>query len=147
MDNPLFSQFVADAANIKESGRWAAMNEKIACLAKNPRVGNEWRAQLLGSLCFQVLLEYRRMQDAFAAQRTYPRRLEAAIPFGQLSVWSCISRELRGCLAAVQDAGLDARNVLDVFERWGQTAGQPVDWLSAIADAKMIFLFDSKRGD
>jgi hypothetical protein len=49
MDSPMFSQFIADAANIKASGRWAAMNEKIGCLAKNPGVDNEWQAQLLGA--------------------------------------------------------------------------------------------------
>jgi hypothetical protein len=138
MDNPLFSQFVADAANIKESGRWAAMNEKIACLAKNPGVGNEWRAQLLGSLCFQVFSEYRRLQDACAAERTDPSLLAwRARNLLELSVWSAyFARSRENAWRLYEDAGRDAKDVLDAFERWGQTAGQPIDWLSAIAEGK-----------
>jgi hypothetical protein len=138
MDNPVFSQFVTDAANIKESGRWAAMNEKIACLAKSPGGGNAWQVQLLGALCFQVFSEYLRLQDARAAEPTDPSLLAwRARNLLELSVWSAyfaMSRE--NARRLYEEAGRDAKNVLDVFEQWGQVAGQPVDWLSAIGDSK-----------
>ena len=138
MDDPGFSQFVADAANIKESGRWAAMNEKIVCLAKNPGVGNAWQVQLLGALCFQVFSEYGRLQDARAAERTDPSLLAwRARNLLELSVWSTYFASSReNARRLYEDAGRDAKNVLDVFEHWGQATGQPVDWLSAIADGK-----------
>jgi hypothetical protein len=138
MDSPFFSRLVADAANIKESGRWAAMNEKIACLAKNPGDGNAWQVQLLGALCFQVFSEYRRLQDARGAERTDPSLLAwRARNLLELSVWSTyFARSRENAWRLYEDAGRDAKNVLDVFEQWGQVAGQPVDWLSPIADGK-----------
>jgi hypothetical protein len=138
MDNPVFSQFVADAANIKESGRWAAMNEKIACLAKNPGAGKAWQVQLLGALCFQVFSEYRRLQDARAAERTDPSLLAwRARNLLELSVWSTyFARSRENAWRLYEDAGRDAKNVLDIFEHWGKGTGQPVDWLSPIADGK-----------
>jgi Family of unknown function (DUF5677) len=138
MDNPVFSQFVADAANIEESGRWAAMNKKIVSLAKNPGVGNAWQVQLLGGLCCQVFSEYRHLQDAREAERTNPSVLAwRARNLLELSVWSAyFSKSRENARRLYEDAGRDAKDVLDKFERWGQAAGQPVDWLSAIADSK-----------
>jgi len=138
MDNPVFSQFVADAANIKESGRWAAMNEKIVCLAKNPGVGNAWQVQLLGALCFQVLSEYRHLQGTYSAERNDPSLLAwRARNLLELSVWSTyLARSRENARRLYEDAGRDAKNLLDVFEHWGEAAGQPIDWLSAIADGK-----------
>ena len=138
MDNPVFSQFVADAANIKESGRWAAMNEKIVCLAKNPGGGNAWQVQLLGALCFQVLSEYRHLQGTYSAERNDPSLLAwRARNLLELSVWSTyLARSRENARRLYEDAGRDAKNLLDVFEHWGEAAGQPIDWLSAIADGK-----------
>ena len=138
MDNPNFSQFVADAANIKESGRWAALNERIVCLAKNPGVDNAWQVQLLGALCFQAFWEYLRLQDARAAERTDPSLLAwRARNLLELSVWSTyFARRRENARKLYEEAGRDAKDVLDVFERWGQAAEPPVDWLSAIADGK-----------
>jgi superfamily II DNA or RNA helicase len=48
--NPEFAKFVNDAADIKTSGRWGAMNAKIERLAARPGAGNEWYVQLLGAL-------------------------------------------------------------------------------------------------
>jgi hypothetical protein len=138
MDNPVFSQFVADAARIKESGRWAAMNEKIVCLAKNPGVGNAWQVQLLGALCFQIFSEYRRLQDARAAESPDPSLLAwRARNLLELSVWSTyFAKGRENAWRLYEDAGRDAKNVLDIFEHWGKGTGLPVDWLSPIAGGK-----------
>jgi hypothetical protein len=56
--DPEFSGLVDEAANIRASGRWAAVNEKIEHLAANPDTDNAWLVQLFGSLCFQVFSEY-----------------------------------------------------------------------------------------
>jgi hypothetical protein len=138
MDNPVFSQFVVDAANIQECGRWAAMKEEVVCLAKNPGVGNAWQVQLLGALCFQVFSEYRRLQDARTAERTDPSLLAwRARNLLELSVWcTYFARSPENARRLYEDACRDARDLLHVFEQWGQGAGQAVDWLSAIADGK-----------
>ena len=85
---------------------------------------------------FQVFSEARRLRDARG--RTHdPSLLVRARNLFELSVWSTsFARRPRERPAAGRDAGRDAKNVLDLFELWGQTAGQPVDWLSAIADGK-----------
>ncbi len=70
MNNPEFSRFVTDAANIKESGRWAALNERIVQMAANPGAGNEWYVQLFGQLCFQVLSEYRSLKRDYDENRS-----------------------------------------------------------------------------
>jgi hypothetical protein len=138
MNDSVFSQFLADAANIKTSGRWAALNEKIVCLAQDPGGGNAWQVQVLGALCFQVFSEYLRLQDAHSADRTDPSLVAwRARNLLELSVWSAyfaLSRE--NARRLYEDAGRDANNLLDVFEQWGNGTESPDDWLVTIADAK-----------
>jgi hypothetical protein len=132
MSNPL-GEFVVAAANIKEGGRWAAINERIACLAKNPGKGNEWWVQLLGALCFEVFAEYRRLQDARAKHTDPPLLAWRARNLLELSVWSTYfasSHENARCLYL--EAGRDANDLLATFNRWDQSA----DWLATIAEAK-----------
>jgi hypothetical protein len=137
-DNLKFSRFAINAAEIKESGRWAAINEKIVCLANNSGDGNEWQVALLGALCFQVFTEYHLLQDAYVAERADPSLLAwRARNLLELSVWSTyFVRSRENARRLYEDAGRDAMELLNAFESWGQKAGQPVDWLSAIADGK-----------
>ncbi len=138
MDNPVFSQFVADAANVKDSGRWAAMNEKIKALAENRGVGNAWQVELLSALCFQVFSEYLRLKDARMGERIDPSLLAwRARNLLELSVWSAyFARSRENARRLYEDAGRDAKDVLDVFEQWGQAAEQSADWLSVLAEGK-----------
>src|SRR5665647_1451126 len=69
---PEFSQFVDDAANVKVSGRWDAMNTKIQRLAAKPGVGNEWYVQLFGALCYQVFSEYHQLEKAYKGRENAP---------------------------------------------------------------------------
>ena len=66
--NRVFSRFVDDAADIKSSGRWTALNGHIKQMAASPGADNEWYVQLFGQFCYQVLSEYRLLQDAHAAK-------------------------------------------------------------------------------
>jgi hypothetical protein len=114
------------------------MNEKIDCLAKIPGAGNEWQVQLLSALCFQVFSEYLRLKDARTAEHTDPSLLAwRARNLLELSVWSAyFAKSRENAWRLYEDAGRDAKNVLDIFENWGQVVGPPADWLSLIADSK-----------
>ena len=133
-----YSQFIVDAANIKESGRWVAMKEKIDSLAKNPGADNAWRVELLDALCFQVCSEYRRLQAARASEPTDPSLLAwRARNLLELSVWSTyFAKSRENARGLYEDAGRDVTNLLEDFERWGQGAAQTDDWFSTIADGK-----------
>jgi hypothetical protein len=84
------SKFVDDAADIKVSGRWAALNERVEQMAADPGAGNGWYVQLFGALCYQVLSEYCLLRDAHAEKRARDASLLAwrARNLLELSVWS-----------------------------------------------------------
>ncbi len=87
--NPEFAKFVNDAADVKTSGRWSATNAKIERLAAKPGAGNEWHVQLFGSICYQVLSEYHRLQNAYSAERENASLLAwRARNLLELSVWA-----------------------------------------------------------
>ncbi len=112
--------------------------QKIIFLAENPRPDNEWQVQLLGALCFQVFSEYMRLQEAHTAERADPPQTAwRARNLLELSVWSTyFVRSRENARRLYEEAGRDAMELLNAFERWGQKAGQPVDWLLVIADGK-----------
>ena len=114
------------------------MNERLVCLAKKPTASNAWEVQLLCGLCFQVLSEYRHLRDAHDANGADPSLLAwRARNLLELSVWSTyIARTRENARRLYEDAGRDAKDVLDVLAHWGEGAGLPVDWLSRIADGK-----------
>lgn len=138
MDDPIFSEFVLDAAKIGESGRWAALNEKIVGLAKKTLVGNEWKVELFSAISFQVFSEYLRLKKAHAAESADPSLLAwRARNLLELSVWSTyFARSGETARQLYEDAGRDAMEVLKLFESWGQKTEQPIDWLSTIAGGK-----------
>ncbi len=136
--SPEMNKFVEDAAKIRTSGRWAVMNEQIGDLAKNSGKDNEWQVQLLGGLCFQVFNEYLRLQEARVAARTDTSLLAwRARNLLELSVWATyFGRSRENAWRLYQDAGRDAKNLLDVFEQSGRAINPQADWLSVIADGK-----------
>src|ERR1700732_1829950 len=82
------SRLVDDAAYISTSGRWAAINERIQCLAANPGVDNEWWVQLFGSFCCQIFSEYLSLKRAYEEERGGTSLLAwRARNLLELSVW------------------------------------------------------------
>lgn len=138
MSDHSLSQFVTAATEIRQSGRWAALNENIISLANDPGVGNEWQVQLLGALCFQVFSEYMRLTEAYSSDQADPALLAwRARNLLELSVWAAyFALNRNNARRLYEDAGRDVKNVLDVFERWGREAVEPVDWLAALAEDK-----------
>lgn len=139
MGSTVFSQFVDDAAKIKESGRWAELNGRMAQMAAEPGAGNEWYVQLLGQLCYQVLSEYSSLKRAYDEQTNGDAALIAwrARNLLELSVWATYFSESRdNARRLYEDAGRDAYDLLSIFQKRGQTRGQSSDWLSSLAGGK-----------
>jgi hypothetical protein len=137
--NPVFSRFVDDATDIKSSGRWTALNGHIKQVAASPGADNEWYVQLFGQLCYQVLSEYRLLQDAHMAKRDGDAQLLAwrARNLLELSVWAeYFAKSRDNARRLYEDAGRDAHELVAVFERWGQASGQSIDWLNSLANGK-----------
>ncbi len=140
MDNPVFSKFVADAANIKESGRWTALNERIFQMADKPGAGNEWYVQLFGQLCYQVLSEYNSLKHTYDEKQNGDASLLAwrARNLLELSVWATYFTKSRdNARRLYEDAGRDAHELVGIFEMWGQKSGESSDWLSPLASGKI----------
>lgn len=114
------------------------MNERIVRLAENPGVDNAWQVQLLSALCFQIFSEYLRLQKVHSTERSDPSLIAwRARNLLELLVWSTyFASSNENARRLYEDAGRDAKNILDVFESWGQATGQPADWLSKIAGGK-----------
>jgi hypothetical protein len=139
MGDPVFSKFAADAANIKESGRWTALNEHILQMAKKPEAGNEWYVQLFGQLCYQVLSEYSSLKRAYDEKQNEDVSLVAwrARNLLELSVWATyFTKSSDKARRLYEDAGRDAHELFGIFETWGRKSGQSFDWLSPLASFK-----------
>lgn len=136
--NSEFAKFVDDAANVKTSGRWDAINAKITRLVTKPGVGNEWYVQLFGALCFQVFSEYHLLENAYGAGRGNASLLAwRARNLLELSVWSrFFTKSREHARHLYEDAGRDALDILSAFEKWGKATAQPTDWLGPIVSGK-----------
>ena len=136
--SPEFAKFVNDAADIKTSGRWNAINAKIERLAARPDAGNEWHVQLFGSICYQVLSEYHRLERAYNAESENASLLAwRARNLLELSVWSkyfVTSRE--NARRLYEDAGRDILDLVSAFEKWGRATAQSTDWFDPLASGK-----------
>jgi hypothetical protein len=135
---PEFAKFVNDAADVKVSGRWSAMNAKIERLAAMPGAGAEWHVQLFGSICYQVLSEYNRLENAYRAPGENASLLAwRARNLLELSVWSkyfVTSRE--NARRLYEDAGRDIMDLVSAFEKWGRATAQSADWFGPLASGK-----------
>jgi hypothetical protein len=137
--DPVLTRFVDEAAKIKTSGRWAAMNEKIKRLAANPGVDNGWYGHLFGSLCYQIFSEYSLLTNAYAANQARDASLLAwrARNLLELSVWSMyFTKSRENARRLFEDAGRDAFDILSAFETWGQATAQSTDWLGPLESEK-----------
>jgi hypothetical protein len=136
--NPEFAKFVNDAADVKTSGRWNAMNAKIERLAAKPGTGNEWHVQLFGSICYQVFSEYHQLESAYRAERANASLLAwRARNLLELSVWSrCFVTSREHARRLYEDAGRDILDLVSAFEKWGKATAQSTDWLGPLANGK-----------
>jgi hypothetical protein len=136
--NSIYAMFVANAAEIKTSGRWKAINARIVRMAAKPGPGNAWYVQVFGSLCSQLFAEYIHLEKAYGDQRRDPSLIAwRARTLLELSVWCAYCTESREKAQRFYgDAGRDLFNMFQLFEEWGRLTGQPADWSAPFAMEK-----------
>ncbi len=136
--NPDFANFVDEAATVKTSGRWDAVNAKIRVLAARPGAGNEWYVQLFGALCYQVFSEYHQLKNAYSAGHENASLLAwRARNLLELSVWSSyFTKDRQHARRLYEDAGRDVLDLLSTFEKWGNATAQSTEWLDPIAGGR-----------
>lgn len=126
-----FSRRIDEAALIRTSGRWDALNRAIAQLAANPGTGNEWYVQVIGGLCFKLFSEYLLIKADYERARIDDVSLLAwrARNLLELSVW-CVysSKQKENVRRIYEDAGRDALELFNAFEAWGKANNQTADW-------------------
>jgi len=134
-----FAKFVEDASAIATSGRWAAMNDRIVCLAAAPDPDNAWYVQLFGSLCSQIFSEYRSIERAYQAEGQDDGPLIAwrARNLLELSVWcKSFTSSRENARRLYEDAGRDQFDLISAFEEWGKQTTQPTSWTAPLSSAK-----------
>ena len=134
-----FQRLVDAAAEVQASGRWDAANKRIEALAANPGHGNEWRVQLLASLCAEVFSQYLQLKHAFE-----DTRFEASVVayfarnLLELSVWAMYCAAGKGNAERLYtDAGRDELGIYEAFEKWGTTMAQPAEFFNIFSGAKL----------
>lgn len=130
MNKQPFAEFVADAATIKEAGRWQALNQHVREMAANPGTGNGWYVQIFGQLCFQILSGYNSLSQAYDGQHDDASLLAwRARNLLELSVWATYFAASRdNARRLYEDAGRDAHELFRLFENLGQTEAEGADF-------------------
>ena len=139
MAEPMFSNFVVEAHDIKESGRWAALNEHIEKMAAEPGEGNGWYVQIYAQLCAQVFAEYHSLKWV----REEPQYGDVSLlawrtrNLFELSIWAhYLAKGRKSARRLYDDAGRDAHDLFATFEQWGKRNAEAPDWLEQIASGK-----------
>jgi hypothetical protein len=134
-----FSRLVDGAADIAASGRWAAVNERIKQLATHPGPDNAWWVEIFTSLCAQTFSEYLALKRAHEEHRGDASLLAwRARNLLELSVWALYCAKSRDSARRLfEDAGRDARELIDAFTKWGRATAQDSDWLDSFTGAKL----------
>lgn len=133
-----FVRFISEAANIKTSGRWSSLNQKIHHLANNHNGYEAWKVQVIAALCAQNFSEYIALKKAYEENGSEPSLLAwRARNLLEISVWSIYcAKETKNARIFYEDAGRDVIGVYKAFTEWGTTTSQNNDWLYPIENAK-----------
>ncbi|HEY8189444.1 MAG TPA: DUF5677 domain-containing protein, partial [Micavibrio sp.] len=133
-----FARLIGEAADIKKSGRWATLNQKIYQLADNHNGHEAWQVQVLAGLCAQNFSEYIALKKAYEETESEPSLLAwRARNLLEISVWSIYCAQSKeNSRTFYEDAGRDVVGVYKAFLKWGKATSQDNDWLDRIEGAK-----------
>lgn len=132
------ADFVQQADEIKTSGRWMTLNEKVRCLADNNNGYDAWQVQVLAALCAQNFSEYLALKKAYEDSGSEPSLIAwRARNLLEISVWSLYcAQSTENTRVFYEDAGRDVLGVYKAFTDWGKATSQENDWLDPIEGAK-----------
>lgn len=129
--DPEFARFAEDAENIRTSGRWAQLNQRIEELCADPGDCEAWRVKVLAGLAYSVFAEYVAMKKA-AKEETPALLAWRARNLLELVVWSMFcSKSKTNARRFYEDAGRDAKDIYAAFIKWGE-GKQAKDWLKPL---------------
>ncbi len=137
MDEEL-TRLVNEAAEIKKSGRWGAVNQKIRQLADNISEHQAWQIQVMASLCTQNFSEYLALKKAYEEEASEPSLLAwRARNLFEISIWSiyCAQSE-KNARVFYKEAGQDVIDSFNAFTKWGKATSQSDDWLNSFEMAQ-----------
>lgn len=134
-----FIRSITEAADIKSSGRWGALNQKICQLAENHNGHEVWQIQVIAALCSKNFSEYFALKKAYEDQPVSEPSLLAwrARNLLEVSVWSsfcALSKD--NARIFYEDAGRDVFDMYKAFTKWGKTTSQGQNWIDPIEKAK-----------
>lgn len=132
------TSFIEQAKEIKTSGRWKALHEKIIRLADNHNGHEAWQVQVLEALCAKNFSEYLSLKKAYEDTGSEPSLLAwRARNLLEISVWSLYcAQSTENTRVFYEDAGRDVIGIYDAFTKWGKTTSQDDDWLGPLDSAK-----------
>ena len=132
-----FERGIYEAAEIKKSGRWVAMNQNIKNLANNTIEHEVSRVQVLATICFQNFSEYLALKAAYEAESEPSLLAWRARNLLEIAVWAIYcSASKENALEFYEEAHKDVEDIYKSFIKWEETTPQNNDWLKPIVNAK-----------
>jgi len=124
------TDFINEVEDIKTSGRWNSLNEKIKILSAVSDNESEWITSVFSGLIYRIFKEYHRMQEAhkytdddLAIVAWHARNLL------ELGVWSIYCTKNKGnARRFYEDAGRDHHDILVKLKEWGEKTHQGSEW-------------------
>ncbi|OEJ69397.1 DUF5677 domain-containing protein [Magnetovibrio blakemorei] len=129
---------IRKAVEIKTSGRWAELDQKICQLADNHNGHETWQIKVLRSLCFRNFSEYLALKKAYEDFGSEPSLLAwRARNLLEISVWSLYcARNRENTRIFFEDSGRDIIGIPNEFIKWGKITSKDDDWLKHIESVK-----------
>ncbi len=134
-----FARLIREAADVKTSGRWAALDQKIIQLADDQNGHEPWQVQVIAALCFQNFSEYNALKKAYEETGSDESLIAwRARNLLEISVW-CIycAKTKENVRIFYKDAGRDVLDTLKAYTEWGRATSQDSDWLDPLEKAKL----------
>lgn len=130
-----FDDAVAQALEVRTSGRWEALNDKIKALAAHPAPHAPWYVRTFGALVGETFGEFSCLEKAYEERhfKEVPLLAWRARNLLELSIWArYFSTSIENATRIYADAGRDARELFQRFADWGRQENYPEEWVDAL---------------
>jgi hypothetical protein len=135
----VLSQQVAQAKDVRTSGRWRGLNVRIEDLCASPGADNAWWVRVFASLCAQNFSEFCSLEREYENTRVGDEALLAwrARNLLEIAVWAIYAANGRENARRIyEDAGRDINGIYQALIEWGSATNQAAGWDKAIIAAK-----------